>query len=82
MMNWYQDDEEEDEDLMFSPALLARRASESWIVAPPVEVTRLVLIINSDPCPSDQEAFVHFIEPPLGIGDLLWRRNFREIGFK
>lgn len=38
-MNWYQDFEDEDEeDLMFSPALLARRASESWIVAPPNEV--------------------------------------------
>lgn len=39
-MHWYQEDEYEDEeeDLMFSPALLARRASESWIVAPPVEV--------------------------------------------
>lgn len=38
-MNWYQDVvDEEEEDLMFSPALLARRASESWIIAPPVEV--------------------------------------------
>lgn len=39
-MNWYQDtyEDEEEEDLMFSPALLARRASESWIIAPPVEV--------------------------------------------
>lgn len=39
-MHWYQEEEYEDdeEDLMFSPALLARRASESWIVAPPVEV--------------------------------------------
>lgn len=39
-MQWYQEDEYEDEeeDLMFSPALLARRASESWIVAPPIEV--------------------------------------------
>lgn len=37
-MNWYQGDEEEEDDLMFSPALLARRASESWIIAPPVEV--------------------------------------------
>ena len=39
-MQWYQDDEYEDEeeDLMFSPALLARRASESWIIDPPVEV--------------------------------------------
>lgn len=36
---WYQEDEEE-EDLMFSPALLARRASESWIDSPPVEVKK------------------------------------------
>lgn len=36
-MEWFPEDEDE-EDLMFSPALLARRASESWIVAPPVEV--------------------------------------------
>lgn len=35
-MEWYPDEDEE--DLMFSPALLARRASESWIVEPPVEV--------------------------------------------
>lgn len=35
-MSWYQ--EEEDEDyLLYSPALLARRASESWIDTPPVE---------------------------------------------
>lgn len=39
-MRWYQEEEYEDEeeDLMFSPAILARRASESWIIAPPVEV--------------------------------------------
>lgn len=38
-MHWYQGDEEEDEaDLMFSPALLARRASESWIDSAPIEV--------------------------------------------
>lgn len=36
-MNWYQEDEDE-EDIMFSPALLARRASESWILDPPTEV--------------------------------------------
>ncbi|XP_044266249.1 uncharacterized protein LOC123012418 isoform X4 [Tribolium madens] len=36
-MLWYQDDDEE-ENLMFSPALMARRASESWIDTPPVEV--------------------------------------------
>lgn len=35
---WYQGDEDEDEDLMCSPAILARRASESWINVPPVEV--------------------------------------------
>ncbi|XP_046675337.1 uncharacterized protein LOC124364142 isoform X2 [Homalodisca vitripennis] len=33
---WSLEDEEE-EDLMFSPALMARRASESWINTPPVE---------------------------------------------
>lgn len=37
-MLWYQGDEDEEEDLMFSPALLARRASESWINTPPIEV--------------------------------------------
>ncbi|RZC42751.1 hypothetical protein BDFB_013899 [Asbolus verrucosus] len=35
-MLWYQEDDEE-ENLMFSPALMARRASESWIDTPPVE---------------------------------------------
>uniref|UniRef100_A0A0A9WAQ6 3-hydroxyanthranilate 3,4-dioxygenase n=2 Tax=Lygus hesperus TaxID=30085 RepID=A0A0A9WAQ6_LYGHE len=30
-------EEEEEEDLMFSPALMARRASESWINTPPIE---------------------------------------------
>lgn len=35
---WYQGDEDEDEDLLCSPAILARRASESWINVPPVEV--------------------------------------------
>lgn len=39
-MNWYHGNEEEEDeaDLMFSPALLARRASESWIDSLPVEV--------------------------------------------
>lgn len=40
-MHWYQEEDYEDdeeENLMYSPALLARRASESWIIAPPVEV--------------------------------------------
>lgn len=36
-MFWVDSDEEE-EALLCSPALMARRASESWIVAPPVEV--------------------------------------------
>ncbi|XP_014095861.1 uncharacterized protein [Bactrocera oleae] len=36
-MEWYP--EEDEEELMYSPALLARRASESWIVEPPVEIT-------------------------------------------
>jgi len=35
---WYCGDDEEEEDLIFSPALMARRASESWITTPPVEV--------------------------------------------
>lgn len=48
-MHWYQEDEYEDEeeDLMFSPALLARRASESWIVAPPVEVYTCTYFIGN-----------------------------------
>lgn len=33
-MEWFP--EEDEEDLMFSPALLARRASESWIIEKPV----------------------------------------------
>lgn len=36
-MLWSVEDEEE-EDLLFSPALMARRASESWINTPPIEV--------------------------------------------
>ena len=44
-MNFYQEDEEE-EDLMFSPALLARRASESWIIAPPVEVINYLYFLR------------------------------------
>lgn len=43
-MRWYQgDEEEEEEDLMFSPALLARRASESWIDSEPIEVKYHIL---------------------------------------
>lgn len=40
-MLWYQGDDDEEEELMCSPALLARRASESWIDTPPVEVRKL-----------------------------------------
>ncbi|XP_015370493.1 PREDICTED: uncharacterized protein LOC107166372 isoform X2 [Diuraphis noxia] len=38
-MSWFfsGDDDEEDENLLFSPALMARRASESWIDTPPIE---------------------------------------------
>lgn len=42
-MHWYQDEEEEEDDLQFSPALLARRASESWIDTAPLEVVRSLL---------------------------------------
>lgn len=42
---WYQGEEDEDEDLMCSPAILARRASESWINVPPVEVTLSVILM-------------------------------------
>ncbi|XP_063977068.1 uncharacterized protein LOC135162480 isoform X6 [Diachasmimorpha longicaudata] len=43
-MFWSEPDEEE-EALLCSPALMARRASESWIVAPPVEA----IPVNSMP---------------------------------
>ncbi|XP_075214738.1 junctophilin isoform X4 [Lycorma delicatula] len=33
----WSEQEDEEEDLMFSPALMARRASESWINTPPIE---------------------------------------------
>ncbi|XP_027850959.1 uncharacterized protein LOC114130227 [Aphis gossypii] len=38
-MSWFfsADDDEEDENLLFSPALMARRASESWIDTPPMQ---------------------------------------------
>ncbi|XP_017878469.1 uncharacterized protein LOC108624031 [Ceratina calcarata] len=36
-MLWSEPESEEEEALLCSPALMARRASESWIVAPPVE---------------------------------------------
>ncbi|XP_060518955.1 uncharacterized protein LOC132697444 isoform X4 [Cylas formicarius] len=35
-MFWFNNDEDE-EDVLFSPALMARRASESWIDTPPIE---------------------------------------------
>lgn len=44
-MEWYPDEDEE--DLMFSPALLARRASESWIVDPPAEVNVFFLFFTN-----------------------------------
>ncbi|XP_065163701.1 uncharacterized protein jp isoform X2 [Atheta coriaria] len=34
---WYQNGDDDEEDLMCSPALMARRASESWIDTPPIE---------------------------------------------
>lgn len=41
-MEWFP--EEDEEDLLYSPALLARRASESWIIEKPVpEVTAIQL---------------------------------------
>lgn len=40
---WYQADDDEEENLLYSPALMARRASESWIDTPPVEN----LVVNS-----------------------------------
>ena len=43
---WYNEDEEE-EDLLFSPALMARRASESWINTPPIEVMVSVITLES-----------------------------------
>lgn len=46
MMSWYQNDEEE-EDLMFSPALMARRASESWIDTPPIEVITKQIVLET-----------------------------------
>lgn len=44
-MHWYQgNEEEEDIDLMYSPALLARRASESWIDCAPIEVVMIACV--------------------------------------
>ncbi|XP_011214850.2 uncharacterized protein LOC105234244 [Bactrocera dorsalis] len=43
-MEWYP--EEDEEELMYSPALLARRASESWIVEPPIEITPINVTIQ------------------------------------
>lgn len=37
-MFWVGSEEDEEEQLLFSPALMARRASESWIDTPPIEV--------------------------------------------
>lgn len=46
-MNWYQTEDDEEEDLMYSPALMARRASESWIDTPPVEVLQSYIKFSS-----------------------------------
>jgi hypothetical protein len=48
---WYNEDEEE-EDLLFSPALMARRASESWINTPPIEVTVIGVVTAGTACPT------------------------------
>ena len=40
-MFWPNEIDEEEESLLCSPALMSRRASESWIDAPPVEVQTL-----------------------------------------
>lgn len=56
---WSVDDEEE-EDLMFSPALMARRASESWIDTPPIEV-RDVCIIQISSCEEKTEFVIAII---------------------
>ncbi|XP_037034029.1 uncharacterized protein LOC119072829 isoform X4 [Bradysia coprophila] len=45
-MHWYQEEDEEEEDLMYSPALLARRASESWIIAPPAESVPIAIPLS------------------------------------
>lgn len=39
--------DEEEQDLLFSPALMARRASESWIDTPPIEVSRPEMLFFS-----------------------------------
>lgn len=45
-MEWFP--EEDEEDLLYSPALLARRASESWIIEKPVpEVTAIQITMTA-----------------------------------
>ena len=51
-MHWYQDEEEEEDDLQFSPALLARRASESWIDTAPLEVYKQFTFSFINQCPT------------------------------
>jgi len=59
-MSWeqYQDEvalEDEEADLAFSPALMARRASESWINSPPMmfEVLCPALFLSLAPAPPE-----------------------------
>jgi hypothetical protein len=37
------EEDEEEQNLLFSPALMSRRASESWIDTPPIEVPNKIL---------------------------------------
>lgn len=73
-MRWYNEDEYEDEeeDLMFSPALLARRASESWIIAPPVEVHADLIFFLSKLC------FPNFVFIFYFINDLINPTEFSQ----
>ncbi|KAJ8683535.1 hypothetical protein QAD02_019327 [Eretmocerus hayati] len=43
-MFWAAEPDEDEEALLYSPALMARRASESWIDAPPVEAVPVAAV--------------------------------------
>lgn len=49
-MSWFfsASDDDEDDNLLFSPALMARRASESWIDTLPMEVQYKIINSNSN----------------------------------